>query len=88
MGGNANHFLRDPIFCGPHLTQCFCKHDVHSLAHMGHTWMSLLARVFDCNGTVLDRAQSAGFAEFERFTTGLLQVNREKKSTILPEKSF
>lgn len=60
---------------------------MHCLPYMGHTLMFLLTSIIDCNGTTLDRAQSACFAEFECPTTVLLQDNREK-STILPEKSF
>lgn len=45
---------------------------------MGHTLVFLLINVIDCNGTILHRAWSGCFAEFECPTTGLLQVNRKK----------
>ena len=77
MKENAKHF-ESSSFHGPCLTQCFSENDVLCLPCTGHTLMSLLTSVIDCNGTALDRAWSACFAEFECPTTVLLQVNRKK----------
>lgn len=58
------NFLKDR-FCGPYLAQYFCENNIHCLPCAGHTLMSLLTSIIDCNGTTLDRAWSAHFAEFE-----------------------